>query len=247
MSVTVTTTGDQALAQQYAQELADVAWAQRDAAAYLGVPVAEAVHRAVTGEEGLVVLADVADNVGGGSPGDGTVILRALLDAGARDAVVTLADPEAVAACIAAGEGRAVEIEVGGKHDDLHGEPVAVRGVVERLTDGRFTIEGRDHFAQLYGNNVEMGRCAVLRVEGVRILLTERKTPPGDRAQLRSQGIPPERQRIIVVKSAVAFRGSYESIAADIVEVDTPGICAANVKRFNYQHLRRPIFPLDDI
>ncbi len=256
MSMLVTTDGDEALVQRMADELAEVAWVHRDAARHRGVSVDEAVRRVcsratettkVVTTSGPIVLADVGDNVGGGSPGDGTLLLRALLDAGARGAVVTIADAEAVAQAVRAGAGHTVETFVGGKCDTWHGEPVRVRGAVERISDGRFSIEGTDHFAQLYGRNVEMGRCAVVRCDGVRILLTERKTPPGDLAQLRSQGIVPEEQRVIVVKSAVAFRGAYQRIAGDIIEVDTPGLVAANLSCFTYRHLPRPIFPLDEI
>lgn len=245
MSVMVTTTGDMTLAQRLAQELADIAWTERKAAAYVGVPVAEAVARATSSAEGLTMLADAGDNVGGGSPGDGTVILAALLAARAQGAVVTLADGVAVAGCVRSGVGATVEMLVGGRCDTSHGEPLQVSGVVERLTNGQYTIEGIDHFAGIYGRNVQMGRCAVLRCDSVRLLLTERKTPPGNLAQLRSQGIVPEEQRIIVVKSAVAFRGAYEPIARAVIEVDTPGMCASNLERFRFQKLPRPIYPLD--
>ena len=247
MSLLVTTDGDQALAQAIGRELAGIAWAEREAATYRGLPVAEAVRRALEAPRGPVILADVGDNVGGGTPGDGTVLLRALLEAGAQDAVVTLTDPEAVDRAVQAGVGARVEMLVGGKSDCWHGEPVRVCGEVERLTDGRYTIEGTDHFASLYGREVQMGRCAVLRCDGVRLLLTERKTPPGDLAQLRSQGIAPEAQRVIVVKSAVAFRGAYGPIASLVLEVDTPGLCSADLSRFPYRKLSRPIYPLDTV
>ena len=252
MSVLVTTDGDASLARRLAKELGDLAWGARQAARHRGVSVAEAMEcvrlssMAGLPNVGPLVLADVGDNVGGGSPGDGTVLLKALLDASTHDAVVTIADGEAVAECSRAGQGAPVSTWVGGKCDRWHGEPLRVRGVVERITDGHFTIEGTDHFAQLYGREVEMGRCAVVRCDGVRMLLTERKTPPGDLAQLRSQGITPEAQRVIVVKSAVAFRGAYQPIASEIVEVDTPGLVAADLSRFPYRHLSRPIFPLDE-
>lgn len=247
MSVIVTTSGDAGLAQRLARELAGIAWTERKAAAYVGLPVEEAVARATSNARGLTILADAGDNVGGGSPGDGTAILAALLAAHAQGAVVTLADGEAVVRCAQAGEGASLELLVGGKCDAAHGAPVQVRGVVERLSDGQYTVEGKDHFAGIYGRHVQMGRCAVLRCAGVRMLLTERKTPPGTLAQLRSQGIVPEEQRIIVVKSAVAFRGAYEQIAQNIIEVDTPGICASNLERFTYHKLPRPIYPLDEI
>lgn len=245
LSVLVTTNGDAVLAQSMAQHLADIAWEHREIARYTGVPVAEAVERAIHAQQKPVILADIGDNVGGGSPGDGTILLRALIDAHAQNAVVVLADPQAVAACIAAGQGAEIDLQVGGKVDTWHGEPVAVRGVVAGLTDGRFTTGDHDHFANIYGRVVDMGRCARVRCGGITLLLTERKTPPGHLAQLRSQGIEPLEQSTIVVKSTIAFRGAYESVAAEIIEVDTPGLCAANLSGFTYHKLRRPIFPLD--
>lgn len=244
-SVIVTTDGDATLARAQADEVARILWTHREAGAYTGLPVDEAVRRAVAAPRGPVVLADVGDNIGGGSPGDGTVLLRALLEAGACDSAVIIADPQAVAQAVSAGEGAEIEMPIGGKSDEWHGEPVWVRARVERLTDGRYTIEGKDHFAQLYGREVNMGRCAVLRCDGVLVLLTEVKTPPGDLAQWRSQGIAPEAMRVLVAKSAVAFRGAYASIAAGIYEVDTPGLCASDLSRFCYRKARRPIYPLD--
>jgi len=245
MSVLVSTDGDPELAQRLAQQLAETAWNHRDAATFVGLSVSEAVRKALDALEGPVILADVGDNIGGGSPGDGTVLLRALVEAGARDAVVVLADPQAVDQAVKAGVGATRTMLVGGKSDTWHGEPIKVRGTIERLTDGHYAIEGASHFAAFYGREVDMGRCAVLRCNGLRILLTERKTPPGDLAQLLSQGIAPGDQRIIVVKSPVAFRGAYAPIAADIVVVDTPGLCTADLRRLEYTKVKRPAFPID--
>jgi microcystin degradation protein MlrC len=246
VSILVTTDDDEKLASEMAQALSAVAWDYREAAKDTGVQVGEAVRRAVAAEHFPVILADIGDNVGGGSPGDGTVLLRALIEADVQDAVVVLADPQVVEQATVAGLGAEIEVMVGGKVDDWHGEPVRVRGVVENLTDGRFTTGGKDHFANIYGQAVNMGRCARLRCGGITLLLTEKKTPPGDLEQLRSQGIIPEAQKIIVVKSTIAFRGAYEPIAGDIIEVDTPGLCAVSLDVFPYQKLRRPLFPLDE-
>lgn len=247
ISILVTTTGDRQLAHKLARELAALAWEAREEASYCGVTVEEAVRQALAAERGPVILADVGDNIGGGSPGDGTVLLQTLLEAGAHDSVVVIADPAAVAQAIHAGEGATIEMNVGGKTDTWHGDPVQIRGTVERITDGRFAVDATNHFAQLYGKEVRMGRCAVVNCDGVLILLTERKTPPGSLEQLRSQGINPEQQRIIVVKSAVAFRGAYAPVAAQIIEVDTPGLCSANLSRFSYRNLTRPVVPLDTL
>jgi microcystin degradation protein MlrC len=92
-----------------------------------------------------------------------------------------------------------------------------------------------------------MGCTAWLRAAGVNVILTERKIPPFDLAQLRHIGVIPEAQKMIVVKSAVAYRAAYLPIAAGVIEMDTPGLCSANLSRFPYRHLARPIFPLDDL
>ena len=57
----------------------------------------------------------------------------------------------------------------------------------------------------------------------------------------------PSRMRVIVVRGAIAHRAAYALIAHRIGEVDTPGLAAADVRRFRYEHLRRPIYPLDPI
>ena len=113
-------------------------------------------------------------------------------------------------------------------------------------SDGRFTLEDRNsHLAAMQGVHIEMGPCATVRADGVLILLTTRKTPPFDLGQLRSQGITPEAMAFIGVKAAVAHRRAYEKIAAASYWVGTPGPCPSDLTTLPYQHIRRPIFPLD--
>ncbi len=245
-SIIVTTDNQPTLARRYAQELSELLYRHRDTALPQFLAPAEAVKQAMAQSSGPVILVDSADNIGGGTPGDGTDALAAMLDENVRDGTIVLADAEAVADCISAGQGATVNLKAGGKTDRWHGKPVTVTGIVRALSDGVFTCELADnHFAAFYGNEVNMGKCAWLRAGGVNILLTERKTPPMDLAQLRHIGIIPEAQKMIVVKSAVAYRAAYMPIAAAVIEMDTAGLCSANLSRFPYQHLRRPVFPLD--
>jgi microcystin degradation protein MlrC len=247
-SVIVTTDEDPDLARRYADELCALLMERRHAALPQFLAPDAAVAHALTLPGGPIILVDSADNIGGGTPGDGTDALRAMLNAGVEEGAVMLADHEAVAACWDAGVGATIRLNVGGKTDQWHGQPVAVAGVVRALSEGVFECELPDnHFASFYGNTIRMGRTAWLRVKGVNIVLTERKTPPFDLAQLRGVGVIPEQQKLIAVKSAVAYRAAYLPIAAGVVEMDTAGLCSANLARFPYRHLRRPIFPLDDI
>ena len=245
-SIIVTTDDRPELAAAYAEELSDILFRQREEALPQFLSPADAVARAASQASGPVILVDSADNIGGGTTGDGSDALAAMLDHGVSEGTIVLADPEAVAICWRAGEAAEVTLKVGGKTDNWHGQPIAVTGVVRALSDGVFECELPDnHFASFYGSTVHMGRSAWLRVAGVNILLTERKTPPLDLAQLRHIGIEPEAQSMIVVKSAVAYRAAYKPIAAGVVEMDTAGLCSANLSRFPYHHLKRPVFPLD--
>src|SRR5690606_30442646 len=76
----VITDNDPALAQRLSAELAQMAWDMRDDFwVYASIPPAEAVRRAESAANGLVVLSDHGDSVFGGATGDSTVILREMV------------------------------------------------------------------------------------------------------------------------------------------------------------------------
>jgi microcystin degradation protein MlrC len=241
VSVLVTTDGDPDGARALANELATQLWDAREQMIVANTPPAEAVAEAIASPVWPVVLVDVGDNIGGGTPGDGTVLLAELLRQGAQDATVFIADAESVEAAFDAGVGKMVDLDVGGKTDSLHGDPVPLTGYVRSISDGRWVHEGPENA----GVPVEMGPTAVLRVDGVNLVLTTHKTMPGDLQQLRSVGIDPLSQRILVVKAAVRWRGGYEPVTRHAILVNTPGLGSIDLSSFNFQHLRRPIFPLD--
>jgi microcystin degradation protein MlrC len=210
------------------------------------MPVADALEKAAAHSNGPVILAEPSDNIGGGAPGDGTGLLRALLEHNIEGAVVIINDPEAVASLVPSPIGAQMRLNIGGKGCPLDPGPIPLEVDLVSRSDGRFTLEDPDsHLASMAGTQIDMGPCAVVRCRGVVILLTSRKTPPFDLGQLRSQGIEPEQQRVIVVKAAVAHRRAYDPIAAATYLVDTPGPCSSNLRSLPYRKIRRPTFPLD--
>ncbi len=244
LSFIATTDGDPELAQRIASDLADASWEMRREFVTPMLPPKEAVKYAMAASSAPVVLADVADNTGGGASGDGTEVLRALLELRADGAVVaTIPDPGAVEEAFRAGVGGYFEFPVGGKIDDLHGEPVMLTGEVRLLSDGRFVHRG----PMSTGVTSSMGRTAVVVSGGVEIILNERRLQPLDPEVPRSVGIDPVHRKIVVLKSAVHYRAGYEPIAAEIVEVDGPGLSSPNLDRFEFTGIRRPVFPLDDM
>ncbi len=243
-SVIAVTDGDRTAAQHVADELAGWMWEARRA---LFVPCPgpeEAVRLALASDRGPVVLVDLGDNVGGGSAGDGTVLLAELLRQRAEGAVVVLYDPEAVQIARQAGTGGCFAYAVGGRVDRLHGDQVSVRGVVQSLHDGTWVEEQARHGGRRFN---DQGPTAVVTIDGPNTLvLNSLRTPPFSLGQITSLGIDPARQAILVVKAAVAYKAAYGPIAARVIEVDTPGLTAIDPARFTYRHVRRPMFPLDD-
>ncbi|MGI8483411.1 MAG: M81 family metallopeptidase [Thermomicrobiales bacterium] len=240
-SVIVITNNDLPAAQRMADRIARQAWDLRHEMVISNVSVEEAVAQAIAYPEGPVVLVDVGDNIGGGTTGDGTVILSELLRQGARNAVVVIADHEAVQEALRAGIGATIDLTVGGKVDSLHGDPVTISGTVRLLSDGRWTHEGPENAGVPVGN----GPIAVIDVAGNSVVLTTMKTAPGDLQELKSVGIDPGRQHILVVKAAIRWRGGYLPITKHHIDVDTPGLGSVNLAKFDFHEIRRPIFPLD--
>jgi microcystin degradation protein MlrC len=186
---------------------------------------------------------DVGDNVGGGGPGDSTVLLSEAQRLGIRNLLMVLCDPEAVGACVAAGPGAPVTVAVGGKTDRRHGDPVIVSGRVRVLADGRFEDTTPTHGGDRY---FDAGTTAVVETPDEHtVVLTSRRIAPTSLEQLYSLGVRPERKQIVVAKGIAAPRAAYGRIAAQVLLVDTPGVTSPNGAALVYRHRRRPLFPFE--
>ena len=243
-SFVVVTDNNPQRAQDEAARLSDMLWGIRGELT-LDLPDApQAVQQAISldASQHPVILVEMGDNIGGGSPGDSTFILSELLQQGASGFVVVVYDPEGVQSCIQAGVSEAISLQVGGKMDNRHGDPVAINGKVRLIHDGQYIETEPRHGGQRYHNQ---GLTAVIEVGGSLVVLTSRRQTPFSLQQLLSLGINPSDMQMIVVKAAVAYRAAYEPIAGTIIEVDTPGLTAVNPLHFEYHDIRRPVFPLD--
>jgi microcystin degradation protein MlrC len=242
-SVVAVTDGDVGLAERLSAELGEKMWAIREEFLKELTPVETAVERAIAAEKGPIILADVADNPGGGAPGDGTVILRELIRRGAKNVgLAIIKDPEAVARAIDVGVRETLAMKIGGKTDGFHGEPVEVTGRVRTITDGVFV-----HKSGSVGLRTDVGRTAVLDVNGIEVILTEKSHAPNDPEIFRRNGIEPRDKKILVLKSRGHFRAAYEPFSREVIEVDAPGLTTPNLGWFKYKNVPRPIWPLDDI
>ncbi|MGH9173714.1 MAG: M81 family metallopeptidase, partial [Vicinamibacterales bacterium] len=241
-AVVVTTDDNAALAWSSADELARLAWEQRER--FLGGVSSwrDAAELIRVTAQGLLVLVDIADNPWTGGPGDSAELLRFLLKEGVSDAcLASIVDPNAVRRCVAAGPGASIRLDLGGHTDRLHGAPLPVEGYVRLISDGSYRNAGPMHA----GVEVNLGPTVVLVVDGVEVLVTSFAETPIDLNVFRSHGIEPTARRVVALKGKGHFRAAFEPIATRVVLVEGPGITGADLSRLQFTKVRRPIWPID--
>jgi microcystin degradation protein MlrC len=233
---------DQTLARQAADELADWIWHNRQRWYQPPLPVRQALQQAAAQNSYPLILADHADNTGGGAPGDSTEILRTFLELGVKDALLLyIVDPEAAEQAHAAGVGRRISLAVGGKSDPRQGSPVNMHAEVMAVSNGAFRYDG-PMYAGLTGN---MGRSAWLRQDGVSVVVVTAREQPLGPAFAHSLGIDCRAMRFIAVKSAAHFRASFEPLAGLILNVDAQAIHTHDLAQLPYRRRNRAMFPLE--
>ncbi len=190
-----------------------------------------------------IVVADFADNPGGGGYGDGTRLLQAMIDANVQDAVYGLLyDPVAVRTCVEQGLGAHVVVAIGGKIDARYGKPIPVTGYVVAVTDGNLTLKG----PMMAGSRIAMGPTVVLRVGGIDIFMTSGRFQLYDLRFFEHADIDPRTKAVVVVKSAHHFRAAFAPIASEVIVTDGGGgLTSRNYKELDYKKVRRPVYPLD--
>lgn len=242
-SVIVVADGNRSHAKVAADEIAAAMWEVREQLNVISPEPDEAVRKALACTKLPALLIDLGDNIGGGSAGDGTVLLAELLKQKATGFVVPIFAPVAVEQAKAAGVGGTVEVTVGGSTGALHGPPVRVRGLVRSLHDGKWVEAEARHGGRRQN---DQGHTAVLDLaDGNLLVLNTYRTPPFSLGQLTSLGIDPKAAKAIVVKAAVAYKAAYALVGGTIIEVDTPGLTAINAARFEYKRIKRPMYPLE--
>lgn len=239
----VVTDNDQEKARSSAKQLGDYLWEKR--AAFVGKKIS--VQEAVSGVEAMpkpVLLLDMGDNVGGGSPGDSTFILNELEKTGKWRSFVCVYDPEAVMRASTNNTGSKVWLEIGGKTDHLHGQPYQAEVTVEKITEGIFKENQPRHGGQV---NFNMGTIAIVETgNGTTIMLTSLRIVPFSLNQLTAFGINPEKYDVIVAKGVHAPMAAYEPVCKSFVRVNTGGITTADLTKLPFQNRRRPLYPFEN-
>lgn len=242
MTVLTIADGDPALAAEAGRDVGHAIWEARDEYLPEILSAEEAIARALAVPDGPVIINDTSDNPGGGSPGDSTHLLRAMLDAHLANACYGyIFDVETATQVHAAGVGATVAVRLGGKSDALHGAPIEAEAYVKCLTDGQFRLTtpmGR-------GSLINWGPMARLMIGGVDVLVGSRRSQVLDAEVFLLHGIDVRRYRIVALKSSAHFRAGFTHLAAAIITANTPGATTLDLTVFPYHRIRRTMWPLD--
>lgn len=190
-----------------------------------------------------VLLVDSGDIISAGAIGDSTVILRALIDRSSDlKAVLPVVDPGFFKQSQISGSHKEGWFELGGDSDHGYNRKTRIYAQVVAVDNKPVVVKGES----FNGLKLESGKRALLKCGSINIIVFEYPSLMHDPQVLRSIGIGPEKQDVIVQKSHKLFRAAYADIAGTIISVDTPGFTDRNIKRLNYNKIKHPIYPFDD-
>lgn len=240
--IVVTSRGATNQAQALAAELARTLWDERESFRPQSLTAAEAVVAAQKAAERPVVINETSDNCGGGAPGDGTHLLRAMLEAELANACFGfVVDAQVAEQAHRAGVGSSIDVSLGGKYDDLHGEPLALNVYVKALHDGRCTLQ-----AMAKGSPINYGKLARLQIDGMDIVVGSRRSQTFDTEPFLAVGIDVTTRDYVALKSSNHFRAGFEHLAGAIITADPPGLTTHHIELFPRENSETALWPVDD-
>ena len=223
-----------------AREIGEELWQRRGTWSDPVLSLEDGVTRVLAHAGGLAILAEPADNAGGGAASDNTLVLHELRQRRARNvAVAPVWDPGAVAFCHRAGLGGRIPLRFGGKASAGSGPPV----------DAEVEIIGlaKDAWQMFGAAPVPLGDTAAVRLDdGIDVILISQRTQAFGTQLFTELGLDPAASKALVLKSAQHFAGAFGPLASLIVRAQTGGACPTHPRFHNYTRLRRPLWPMDE-
>ena len=248
LAIIVTARRGGGIAQKLARKIAEKAWSEHDRYAPVLTTLEDAVEQVVMAGRNLerqaLILADVADNPGGGGNGNTTWILEALHRARATGVLMgVIYDPELSAEAHRLGEGAEFKAVFNRVPVDKYSRRFEVDARVVCLKDGN-CVGRRGFYA---GRSISLGPSALLAIGGIQVVVISIRTQCADPVFLEMMGLDISRARAVVVKSRGHFRAGFDEFFSDqqVIEVDAPGLTSPILSRFDFKYIPRPAFPID--
>ena len=237
------TDNDSELAARLARQFGERLFALRHELDPQSLPLDAALDQALARETGLVVVADQADNAGGGAPSDSTFVLRALLERGATDVALGMIwDPVAVQVAMSAGVGATLDLRLGGKMGPMSGDPLDLRVTVTGVIP-----DMKQEWTQTEGTvAIDCGDAVALRCQGIDIIVNSSRGQVFSPTVFSNFGIDPRAKRLLVVKSTQHFYAGFAPIADDIIYMAGPGAIPPLFRDIPYQRVDLKKYPWVD-
>ena len=237
--ILVVTDNNKAYGDKLAAELANELWSMRGKTTPEYFSVDGGIDVALN-TAGTVVMADPADNAGGGAPSDNTTILRRMIEREVENAALgPIWDPIAVRFCFDAGEGGKFRLRFGGKTAPASGAPIDAEVTVLKLK--------RNAHQTFVDAKVPLGDVAAIRLPGnIDVVLISSRTQALGSDMFTGLGIDLSKKKLVVVKSTNHFHAAFSPLAKRVVYVDADGPIARDHRKVPYQRVQRPIWPLDE-
>jgi microcystin degradation protein MlrC len=223
-------------------EIAKFAWDSKDLHSQVNLDI-DAVMQLVSNgvsENKKYAIADISDNVNGGSAGDSTHVIAPLLKLDLK-VLTTICDPAAVKILDGIRISEKIDLSLGGYSHPVVGTPLNVCAQLMWRGNGEYIHEG----VMNHGASYSIRKAAWVRVGTVDILIQSFAQQPNDLAQFRIAGINPADYEVLLLKGAAALRANWQSLVDEFINASSPGITDCVLERLNYVNLANNVWPLD--
>ncbi len=220
-----------------AEKLAQAFWDVRNEFEFVA-PVAtldESLEMALTSDKKPFMISDMGDNPTAGGAGDVTWTLNELLkrpefkkEDGPSLIYASIPGPELIEEALKVGIGGKISAKAGAQVDDRFAPPLQLEGTVTAIKEGDRDAE------------VEV----VVKLGSISAIITKKRKPYHHKKDFTDLGLNPVQTDIIVVKIGYLVPELYE-MRGDWIMALTPGGVDQDLERLGYQHIKRPMFPLD--
>lgn len=241
VAVLCTTNSNKTLSSTISKEISRKLWEDRELFNVKYPTPEEGIKKALQLEDSPVLLNETSDNPGAGTPGNGTHLLKTLINhKEIKSCFGFICDENVVDIAVANGVGSTILAFLGGKTDDLHGEPLEIKAYVKSITDGKF-IQSSPMWK---GLEVNIGTSVRLQVGHVDIIVSSQRNQTFDEQVFLLHGINIYQYKIVAIKSSVHFKAAFKDLIKEIITVDSPGLSTCNLQSFQYERVDKRMYPL---
>jgi microcystin degradation protein MlrC len=207
--------------------------------------VEDAIDLAIKGYQGkMQVIAQSSDAPTGGSTGDDSRVVAALVNYGSDiPSACTVVDAPAVDKAYAQSVGDEISLSLGFTIDPRWGNPVTVQAKLINKGQAPVVLTG----PAMTGQVVSIGRWVVLEsANKVKILVSESGTTTFDPAGYEIAGIDLDECVIVHVRSPLLFKSGFAGRFGQAFSLDLDGPTTPNIKKLKFSKVPRPMIGLDE-